>query len=89
MKKYHKPDDALCKKVGKGEATDADLAELLKCYQAMCAETPPKGDKDKWVEKCKALIAAVKKVQAKDSSGVSDFKKAVNCKACHQVHKGK
>ena len=29
MKKYHKPEDALCKKVGKGEATDADLAELL------------------------------------------------------------
>jgi hypothetical protein len=89
MKKYHKPEDALCKKVGKGEATDADLAELLKCYQAICAETPPKGDKAKWVEKCQALVGAVKKVQAKDASGVSDFKKAINCKACHDVFKGK
>ncbi len=89
MKKYHKPEDALCKKVGKGEATDADLAELLKTYTAMCGQTPGKGDKAKWVEKCQALIGAVKKVQSKDSSGVSDFKKAVNCKACHDVFKGK
>ena len=89
MKKYHKPEDALCKKVGKGEATDADLAELLKTYQAICAATPPKGDKSVWVEKCQALIAAVKKVQAKDASGASDYKKAVNCKACHDVFKGK
>jgi hypothetical protein len=66
MKKYHKPEDALCKKVGKGEATDADLAELLKVYTAMCGQTPGKGDKAKWVEKCQALIGAVKKVQAKD-----------------------
>ncbi|MBE7495945.1 MAG: hypothetical protein HS117_13455 [Verrucomicrobiaceae bacterium] len=89
MKKYHKPEDAICKKVGKGEATDADLATLLKAYQTMCAGTPAKGDKAAWVEKCQALIAAVKKVQAKDASGMSDFKKAINCKACHDVHKGK
>jgi hypothetical protein len=40
------------------------------------------------VEKCQALIAAIKKVQAnKADSG--DFKKAVNCKACHDMFKGK
>lgn len=89
MKKYHKPEDAICKKVGKGEATDADLATLLKAYQTMCAGTPAKGEKAAWVEKCQALIAAVKKVQAKDASGASDYKKAVNCKACHDVFKGK
>lgn len=87
MKKYHKPEDALCKKVGKGEASDAELSELLKTYQAICAATPPKGEKAAWVEKCQALIGAVKKVQSKDASGVSDFKKAVNCKACHTAHK--
>jgi len=89
MKKYHKPEDAICKKVGKGEATDADLATLLKAYTAMCAGTPAKGEKAAWVEKCQALISAVKKVQAKDASGASDFKKAVNCKACHDIFKGK
>jgi hypothetical protein len=87
MKKYHKPEDAICKKVGKGEASDAELAEILKSYQAICAATPPRGDKGAWVEKCQALIGAVKKVQAKDASGMSDFKKAVNCKACHDVFK--
>ncbi|MEQ1750158.1 MAG: hypothetical protein ABL974_12090 [Prosthecobacter sp.] len=89
MKKYHKPEDALCKKVGKGEATEADLAELLKAYTALSGATPPKGEKTEWSTKVDALIAAVKKVQAKDAAGVSDFKKAVNCKACHDGFKGK
>ena len=88
MKKYHKPEDALCKKVGKGEATSADLSTLLTAYEAMKGATPPKGDKTVWAGKCDALINAIKKVQAKDASGVSDFKKAVNCKACHSDHKG-
>jgi hypothetical protein len=88
MKQYHKPEDALCKKVAGGTASDAELAEMLKTYQAMCAETPPKGDKAAWVTKCQALIGAVKKIQAKDASGVAAFKAAVNCKACHSEHKG-
>lgn len=89
MKDLHKPEDAMCKKVGRGEATDSDLATLLKAYQDMCADTPAKGAKAVWVEKCQALIAAIKKVQAKDASGTSDYKKAVNCKACHDMFKGK
>ncbi len=89
MKDYHKPEDAICKKVGKGEATEADLATLLKAYTDMAAATPPKGDKAVWATKTAALIAAVKKVQAKDATGVSDFKKAVDCKGCHTGFKGK
>lgn len=90
MKKFHpKSDDAVCKKVTNGTASDAEIADLLKGYQAMCGAKPPEGTQASWTEKCKALIAAVKKVQSKDASGVSDFKKAVNCKACHEVHKAK
>ncbi|MBE2284425.1 MAG: hypothetical protein IAE77_13290 [Prosthecobacter sp.] len=88
MKQYHKPDDALCKKVAGGTATDAELGALLKVYQDMCAATPPKGDKAAWVTKCQALIGAVKKIQAKDAAGVAAYKAAVNCKACHTDHKG-
>jgi hypothetical protein len=88
MKQYHKPDDALCKKVAGGTATDAELGTLLKVYQDMCAATPPKGDKAAWVTKCQALIGAVKKIQAKDAAGVAAYKAAVNCKACHTDHKG-
>lgn len=87
MKKYHKPDDAICKKVSDGKGTDADLATLLKVYQEICAATPPKGDKAEWVKKCQTVIGAVKKIQANDASGVAAFKEAVNCKACHADHK--
>lgn len=88
MKQYHKPDDALCKKVSGGTASDAELATMLKVYQDMCAATPPKGDKAAWVKKNQALIAAVKKIQVKDATGVAAYKAAVNCKACHTEHKG-
>jgi hypothetical protein len=87
MKQFHKPEDALCKKVTAGTAADADLATLLKAYQDMCAATPPKGEKAAWVTKCQALIAAVKQVQAKDAAAPAAFKAAVNCKACHTDHK--
>jgi len=87
MKKNFKPEDAIAKKVGKGEATDADLDSLIKCVQAICAATPPKGEKAAWVEKCKSMVAALNKVKAKDASGMSEWKKAVNCKACHDVFK--
>ncbi|MBK8094013.1 MAG: hypothetical protein IPK32_19090 [Verrucomicrobiaceae bacterium] len=88
MKQYHKPEDALCKKVAGGTASDAELATMLKLYQDICAATPPKGDKAAWVKKCQALVGAVKKIQAKDPSGIPAYKTAVNCKACHSEHKG-
>jgi len=88
MKQYHKPDDALSKKVAGGTATESDLATMLKVYQDMCAATPPKGDKTAWVVKCQAVIGSVKKIQAKDATGIAAFKAAVNCKACHSEHKG-
>lgn len=89
MKKDFKPEDAIAKKVGKGEATPADIDALIKDAAALSAATPSKGDKSVWAEKTKALADALTKVKAKDASGVSDFKKAVNCKACHDVFKGK
>lgn len=88
MKTYHKPEDALCKKVSGGTASDAELGTILKAYQDMCAATPPKGDKAAWVAKCQALIGAVKKIQAKDATAAAAYKAAVNCKACHTEHKG-
>jgi len=88
MKQSFKPDDALCKKVAAGTASDADLAQMLKICQDICAATPPKGDKAAWVSKCQDLVASVKKLQAKDPAGVEAFKKASNCKACHTEHKG-
>jgi hypothetical protein len=90
MKKYHKAPkgtDPVCKKVSNGQASDAELAELLKGYQAICGAKPPKGDAADWVKKCQAVIAAVKLIQAKDAGGIEAYKTAVNCKACHSEHK--
>lgn len=89
MKKNFKPEDAISKKASKGEASDAELAELLKCVEAIAAAKPPQGAATSWEAKTGALVAAVKKVQAKDASGASELKKALNCKACHDVHKAK
>ena len=87
MKKCFKPDDALAKKAAGGSASDAEVAELLKVCQEIAAASPPKGDKAAWTSKTEALIASVKKLQAKDATGVEAFKKASNCKACHTDHK--
>jgi len=90
MKKYHKAPkgtDPLCKKVSNGQATDTELADLLKGYQDICAAKAPKGDAADWTKKCQALVAAVKSIQAKDPGGVSAYKAAVNGKACHSEHK--
>lgn len=90
MKKYHKAPkgtDPICKKAGGGQASADELAGLLAGYQAMCGAKPPKGEVGPWQEKCKALIAAVKGLQAKDAAAAESYKKAVNCKACHSEHK--
>lgn len=88
MKNYHKGETALTNKVKSGEASASELAELLKSYESIAAAKPPKGTPLSWDEKTKALIDGVKAMQ-KDPTDVSAFKKAVNCKACHDVHKGK
>ena len=87
MKKYHKGEGALCKKVGSGEATAAELASLLKTYEDMAKESPPEGTKGSWDTKVAALITGVKQIQGGGSPGT--YKLAVDCKACHEVHKSK
>ena len=90
MKKYHKAPkgtDPICKKAGGGTASAEELAGLLAGYQAMCGSKPAKGEVGPWQEKCKALIAAVKGLQAKDATAGEAYKKAVACKDCHSAHK--
>lgn len=79
--------DALCKKVGRGEASDSELQDMVKAFQQMNAATPPKGDAASWKTKTKALVSATQSIQAKDPRGIQEYKLAVNCDACHKVHK--
>ena len=90
MKKFHKSPkgtDPICKKITNGQGSDEELAGILECYVAMCKAKPPKGEVGPWQDKCKALIAAIKGVQAKESGALEKYKEAVNCKACHKEHK--
>lgn len=88
MKKYHKGKDALCKKVSGGQASKAELQQILAGYQAMSSQKPPKGDAASWKSKNEALITATQSIIAGKPEGIEKYKAAVNCKACHNAHKG-
>lgn len=85
MKKCMK--GGLCKKVASGEASDDEKKELLKCFEAMAASKPPKGDEASWKEKTGALVSAAKLAVEGDAGAGKALKAAANCKSCHGAHK--
>jgi mono/diheme cytochrome c family protein len=87
MEKYHKGKEALCKKVGAGKASKEELTAILAAYKAMAAAKPPKGDMASWKEKSSALVAATQLLVDGKPEGLAKYKEAVNCKACHSIHK--
>jgi hypothetical protein len=90
MKKYHyapKGEDPLCKKFGAGKLSDAEMKEIVAAYEDMIKNKPPKGDEESWKKKTTALLAAAKDVADKKEGAAEAFGKAVNCMACHSVHR--
>ncbi len=79
--KLHK--EKLHEKFQKGDATKEEKQKLLEAYEAMVKNKPPKGDEKDWKKRGDALIKAVK------DDDKEAFKKAVNCKECHDAHKKK
>ena len=77
--KLHK--DGVPKKVIEGTATAEEKKALLDGYEAIQKLKPPKGEADSWKEKTGAVIKALK------DGDTAALDKAVNCKACHSVHK--
>lgn len=89
MKKIHSGKPAICGKISKGEASKDEKELAVKFYTSMVKAKPPKGEDASWKEKSEALLAAAKACLADEKDGVDKYKKAVNCKACHEAHKGK
>lgn len=87
MKALHKGDDALCKKVTKGEGTHEDFAKLVEYYKSLPLIEAPKGDAASWKEKTTALLKSAQALHEGKAGAVDQYKAAVNCKACHSVHK--
>jgi hypothetical protein len=89
MKMAHAGDNALAKKVASGKASKEDKKKLVDLYTALAADAPKKGDADSWKDKTSALLDAAKAVDDGKDGAAKDLKKAMDCKACHTVHKGK
>jgi hypothetical protein len=87
MQALHKGDDALSKKVSKGEGTPADFNKLVLYYTALPLNTAPKGDATSWKEKSTALLVAAQALETGKPGALDQYKAAVNCNACHSVHK--
>lgn len=90
MKLYHKAPkgtDPTCKKASEGKASADELKKLVAGYKLMAAAKPPKGDDASWKEKTTKLLAAAEALQKGEPDAAAKYKAAVNCKACHSVHK--
>lgn len=90
MKAFHKAPrgvDPVCKKASDGKATPEELKKLVECYAAMAKAKPPQGDEASWKEKTTRLLTAAQALQKGEPGAVEGYKSAVNCKACHSVHK--
>lgn len=89
MEKAHDEDDGLLKKVigGKSEKKDREL--LLELYTALGQNKPPKGSADSWKEKTGKILKAAQTLVKDEKEGIELLKKAVNCKACHDIHREK
>jgi hypothetical protein len=89
MKGAHSGKPKLCEKVATGKASKEEKEQLVAYYTALTQNKPPMGDAGSWKEKTEALVAAAKACLADDKEGPAKLKKAVNCGACHGVHKPK
>jgi len=91
MQKYHKAPkgtDPACKKVQDGTASKDEIKGLLEGYKMLAASKAPHGDEASWKEKTSKLLAAMQALEKGAPGAAAQYKSAVNCKACHSVHKG-
>lgn len=78
----------LCKKVAEGKASDDEKEKLVSLFENLSKAKPPKGDEESWTKKTNSLLKSAKGVAKGNEKAVAALKKAANCKACHDVHKG-
>ncbi len=89
MKEHFKGDTSNIKKAAKGELTKEQVTTLLAAAKTVAAAKPAKGDEASWKAKNGALVTALEKLEKGEAGAGDAVKAAANCKACHDVHKGK
>lgn len=88
MKSAFNKKSGLCGTVVSGKATDDQKKELLGLFEDLSKATPPKGDAKSWKTKTTALVKAAEAATEGKPGADGALKKAANCKACHDAHKG-
>tara|TARA_B100000809_G_scaffold68208_1_gene65370 strand:- start:1692 stop:2078 length:387 start_codon:yes stop_codon:yes gene_type:complete len=77
----------LAKKVVGGKATEKEKIQLLDYAIALYETRPKKGGPASWTKLTGDFVTAAAKVAIDPKAGTDALGKAVNCKACHNVHK--
>jgi hypothetical protein len=85
--KGSKTKPSLFKQVVDGKANNDQKKQLLEYYQELAKNKPEKGDLGDWKKRTGAMIKATKDVVADKDGARKELAKAVNCKACHELHK--
>lgn len=85
----HKGKDSIAARVKDGKGTAEEIDLLVVYYNVMAKSKPPEGDMDSWKTKTQALVKTINNVKAKKPNAVAEYKEALNCKACHKLHKPK
>jgi len=86
--KAKKGTPTLWKKVVDGKASEAEQKQLLSLYEDLAQNKPPKGSEQDWKDRTGKMIAAARGVVEGKPGATKTLAKAVNCKACHDLHKG-
>jgi hypothetical protein len=89
MEWAHKGRESMATRARDGKGSKDEVDTLLRFYKFMATQKPPQGDDASWKEKTAALVAAAEKLKKGDADAAEAYKKALNCKACHDVHKPK
>ena len=79
--------DSVAGRIRSGTASEADLQLMVDLTRQLTRNKPPKGELASWTAKTSALHAAAKDLAAHKVGALDGWKEAVNCKACHSVHK--
>ncbi len=77
----------LANKVIKGEATLDDKQRLLKLYEALAENSPPRGSSKSWQMKTDALVQAAQAALEGQPNAPQLLKKTMECGECHSRHK--
>lgn len=86
MKTLHKK-DKLHAAVSSGKASDEQKVQLLDLYLHMADTKPSNGQTEKWAAEVQPIVHAAAKVVVGREGAADEYKKAVNCKSCHDKFK--